>query len=522
MSLPLRSAQSSLASTSAPAPSLTPGELPAVCDPFLTSPGSLASASSDEPRRGASSTSTTVSPFRPVTVTDTISSASRPSSVAAIARSWRAQRPLVEVGARDLQLVADLGRLLEHLLAGERVTQPVLDHRVERLDITHAEALAGTRQQVRRLRHRLHAAADRDLEVPGADGLVDHADGAHAGGTHLVDRLRGDLDRDAGLDLRLAAGDLPLRGLQHRAHDDVLDLLGRDVGALQRLADRYAAEMRGRERRQTPAQLADRRARAAQDHGSRHTASLLTCGRCTSQRPLTHRPPRAPTRSSSASSRTRGSPTITAASCRRWSTPARPGARCASSRSPTPRASATSSPGWARVRASIPRRRGSSPRGSLVARAGARHQRVVLGSAPPRLRRPCRRARRGHAAGGLQLPRVQGRDDDGGLEALLLSAHHDVGARGRAGRHRGRRDQPRPRPPEPPGERAHAERAGRVRPGAGGRRGGRHGRRGDRGRGHGRLRLRRPGLLRGRAADHAALRAGRRHRPAARASSARP
>ena len=81
-----------------------------------------------------------------------------------------------------------------------------------------------------------------------------------------------------GLDLRLARRDLPLPGLQHRAHHDVLDLLGRDVGALERLADGYAAQMRGRERRQAPAQLADRRAGAAQDHGSRHAPSLLTCG----------------------------------------------------------------------------------------------------------------------------------------------------------------------------------------------------------------------------------------------------
>ena len=65
------------------APSLTPGELPAVCEPSLpTRPGSLASDSSVESRRGASSTSTTVSPLRPLTVTATISSGRRPSSVA--------------------------------------------------------------------------------------------------------------------------------------------------------------------------------------------------------------------------------------------------------------------------------------------------------------------------------------------------------------------------------------------------------------------------------------------------------
>ena len=39
-------------------------------------------------RRGPSSISTTVSPLRPLTVTGTISSAIRPSSVAASASSW--------------------------------------------------------------------------------------------------------------------------------------------------------------------------------------------------------------------------------------------------------------------------------------------------------------------------------------------------------------------------------------------------------------------------------------------------
>ena len=87
--MPLAFAHSSEATTIAPAPSLTPGELPAVCEPsLLTRPGSLASDSSVLPRRGASSTSTTVSPLRPLTVTATISSSRRPLSVASIARSW--------------------------------------------------------------------------------------------------------------------------------------------------------------------------------------------------------------------------------------------------------------------------------------------------------------------------------------------------------------------------------------------------------------------------------------------------
>ena len=348
-----------------------------MCVPSLTSPGSLASASRELPRRGASSTSTTVSPFRPADRHghDLVR---EPALVGGGDRAVvRAQRPLVEVGARHLELVADLRGLLEHLLAAEGVAQPVLDHRVERLHVAHAEALTGAGKQVRGLRHRLHPAAHGDVQVAGADRLVDHPDGAHARRADLVDRLRSDLDRDPGLDLRLTAGDLALGRLEHRAHHDVLDLLRRDIGALQRFADRDAAEMRGGERRQTPAQLADRRARAAQDHGSRHTASRLTCGRCTSQRPRTHRPPRTPTRSSSASSRTRGSPTITAASCRRWSTPVRPSGGCASSRSPTPRAGATSSPGWAGATPSTPSVRGSRPRGWWAGRRNSGRRRCA-------------------------------------------------------------------------------------------------------------------------------------------------
>ena len=153
--------------------------------------------------------------------------------MAAIARSWLRSAHLSR-SARVISSSSPISvGLLEHLLAGERVAQAVLDHRVERLDVAHAEALARAGQQVGRLRHRLHAAADRDLEVAGAHRLVEHPDRAHARRAHLVDRLRGDLDRDAGLDLRLAGRDLALARLQHRAHHDVLDLLGRDVGALQ-------------------------------------------------------------------------------------------------------------------------------------------------------------------------------------------------------------------------------------------------------------------------------------------------
>ena len=107
-------------------------------------------------------------------------------------------------------------------------------------------------QQVGGLAHRLHAAGDADLEVAGADRLVGEPDRAHARGADLVDRLRGDLLRDPGLDLGLARGDLALAGLQHLAEDDLLDLVGRRPRRARARLDRGAAEVGGVEGREPP------------------------------------------------------------------------------------------------------------------------------------------------------------------------------------------------------------------------------------------------------------------------------
>src|SRR5439155_1179699 len=76
------------ASTRARAPSLMPGELPAVCESWPGIGLSLESASRLASRRGPSSISTVVSPFLPLTVTSTISSGNRPASVASTASWW--------------------------------------------------------------------------------------------------------------------------------------------------------------------------------------------------------------------------------------------------------------------------------------------------------------------------------------------------------------------------------------------------------------------------------------------------
>ena len=77
------------------------------------------------------------------------------------------------------------------------------------------------------------------------------------GGAHLVDRLRGHLLGDAPLDLGLARGDLALAGLEHLAHDDVLNFAADDPGALQSLLDGGPAQLGGVQRGEAAAELAD-------------------------------------------------------------------------------------------------------------------------------------------------------------------------------------------------------------------------------------------------------------------------
>ena len=182
-----------------------------------------------------------------------------------------AQRPLVHVRARDLELVADLGRLDEHLLARERVGQAVVDHRVEHLRVAHAVAEAALRQQVGRARHGLHAPGhDRAGEVAGTDVLVREADGAQARRTDLVDRLGRHFLRNSAVDLGLPGGNLALAGLEHLSEDDVLDLVWRDSGALERAADGGAAELDRVDGGEGAAHLAERRAGGTEDDGLGH------------------------------------------------------------------------------------------------------------------------------------------------------------------------------------------------------------------------------------------------------------
>ena len=131
--LPLASAHSSEATTTAEAPSLTPGELPAV---WVASSPPIAFSF-------ASVSSVGVGADRLVGLDRRLALAALDrdaddlvGEAALVGRPGgelvRADGPAIEVGAGDLELVADLAGLVDHLLVGEGVGQPVVGHRVDR------------------------------------------------------------------------------------------------------------------------------------------------------------------------------------------------------------------------------------------------------------------------------------------------------------------------------------------------------------------------------------------------------
>ncbi|KAF7961618.1 hypothetical protein AWV80_41440 [Cupriavidus sp. UYMU48A] len=97
---------------------------------------------------------------------------------------------------RVLRFAADAARLgcevgvVPHEVAFVRVLEPIAVHVVEQLPVAQPVAVAATRHDVRRVRHRLHAARDRDVARAGQQQVVREHHGLHAGAAHLAQGRR--------------------------------------------------------------------------------------------------------------------------------------------------------------------------------------------------------------------------------------------------------------------------------------------------------------------------------------------
>jgi hypothetical protein len=152
----------------------------------------------------------------------------------------------------------------------ERAPEAVADHRVDQLTVVHAVALARVGKQVGRAGHRLHAAGDDDLGVACLDHLIGEVHRVDAGEADLVHGHRGHRHRHASRHRSLARRHLTRAGLQHLAHEHVVDLVAGDARPGERRPDRVAAEIGGGQRRQRTGELSDRRASRRDDHRTGH------------------------------------------------------------------------------------------------------------------------------------------------------------------------------------------------------------------------------------------------------------
>ena len=227
-----------------------------------------ASASAVESRRGPSSTETTVSrPLASRTVTGAISASNRPASMAAIAFWWLASAKASWSSRLTWSLIATRSAwvpMWQSSIAHHRPSWTVASTSSR---VAEAVAEPGAREQVRRAVHRLHAAGDRDLGVTGADLGRGQHDRLEPRAADPVDGRRRGRVGEAGLEHGLASRRLAGTGLEDLAHQHVVDDGGRRVeaGALDGGPDRDAPELGGRDAGQRAAELADRRARRADD-----------------------------------------------------------------------------------------------------------------------------------------------------------------------------------------------------------------------------------------------------------------
>jgi len=176
----------------------------------------------------------------------------------------RGERELVLVVTGDLELLGDVLGGVAHVVAVEGVPQPILDHRVDHLEVAHLDAGAQM-LRMRRQRHRLLAAGHDDLRVSGGDLLHAKRDGAQARAADLVKPPGRRTLRQAGMDRRLAGRVLALGRSQHLAEDHLVDLAGLDAGPHQQFANDGGAQLMRGGRREGPVERTDRGARGAGD-----------------------------------------------------------------------------------------------------------------------------------------------------------------------------------------------------------------------------------------------------------------
>ncbi len=181
-------------------------------------------------------------------------------------RLLAAQRVGVHVLARDGVPPGQVVGGLRHVEAAVRVEER---HHQRVLELPFAEAQAGAcaADDVRRLRHVLHAAGEGEARLAQADHLGGRDHGLDPRAAQAIHGQRGHLDGQAGLQPDVpGAVDRIAGGLQGVAHDDGIDPARLRSCALERGRGRFRAQFDGGDVLERAHVLGHGRARAAHDH----------------------------------------------------------------------------------------------------------------------------------------------------------------------------------------------------------------------------------------------------------------
>ena len=149
-----------------------------------------------------------------------------------------------------------------------------MHHQIDERPVAELVAEPRLRERERRVRHRLHTAGDDDVVVACADHLVGDLDRPDARRADLVDRVGRHLDRQPRADRRLPRRRLAGAGLEHLAHDHVLDVGALEPGSLDGSANGDRSELGRRLRRKRAAETPEGRADGGDDHRAAHARRL--------------------------------------------------------------------------------------------------------------------------------------------------------------------------------------------------------------------------------------------------------
>ena len=166
---------------------------------------------------------------------------------------------------RELVMAGGIFAISAHQAVLVSILQPVEEHMILHLAMTHAVTATRLRQQVGRIGHALHT-ADHDNVRPAQRDLIgaDHHR-LHAGAADLGNGRARHRVRNAGMDGGLPGGRLPQPGGEHIAHQRFVHRIGRDASAFHRRTDRRRAEIGGGDAGQLALKAPHRRACGGED-----------------------------------------------------------------------------------------------------------------------------------------------------------------------------------------------------------------------------------------------------------------